>query len=205
MSYVYIYSPVSGQIVGIPGAYCSGGYHPFVCSTSPYDITCAGGTALRFSASSLVQSIRTTYYSSGVCYRGSEIPAPWDAKVVVEFFRYPNAQTPIGSVCYAHVNNPVSNGVYPGNQKIIGYAPGLCSCSCNSNQQCVCGGYSQLADQKGYCANQAGLCTEKCPCGCCYKGTHVHFERYGGGETQSLGCWTSVSTSTWVYRWIAPL
>lgn len=61
------------------------------------------------------------------------------------------------------------------------------------------------ADQKGYCANQAGLCTEKCPCGCCYKGTHVHFERYGGGETQSLGCWTSVSTSTWVYRWIAPL
>jgi hypothetical protein len=200
--YVYVYVPVTGAIVGTPSGYCTGGPHPFVCVSSPYDISCGAGAAIIFKASSQVKSIQTTYYSSGVCFRGSEVPTPWDAQLKVDFYLNINGQGWIGKVCYAHVNSPVSNGIYNVNTKTIGFVPSNCSCACASG--CKCGGYQKppLPGEKGYCASQSGLCAEKCPCRCCYGGTHVHME--GDGLTNSLGCGANVSGGvTWIYRWSA--
>lgn len=207
LTYVYVYSPVSGSIVGIPAGYCSCSPpsncpHPSVCLTQPFDVSCPGGTPIQFKASSDIKSIRTTYYGYGVCYR-SEVPTPWDAKMKVDFYLQPNGQYWAGSVCYAHINSPVANGVYNVNTKTIGYIPGSCSCSCGSG--CKCGGYRGLESERGYCASQSGLCSPTCPCVCCYGGPHTHMERDSSGESKSLTCWTQVYTSTWIYRWYVEL
>lgn len=198
---VYVYAPVSGTIVATPNGYCSGGSHPYVCQRYPYDISCSAGAAIQFKASSVpaIQSIRTTYTGSGVCYRGSEIPTPWDAKLMVEFFLQPNAVELVGIVCYAHVNSPVSNNVYNVNTKVIGYIPSNCGCACASG--CKCGGYNNRAEERGYCADTGGNCAEKCPCRCCYGGPHTHMEADFNAILGPNNCNGYVSTSSWMYKW----
>lgn len=202
--YAYVYAPVSGTIVARPGGYCSGGSHPTVCTQNPFDVTGGSAVAIRFTASSNIQSIRTTYTGSGVCYRGSEIPEPWDAKLKVDFYLNSNGQNLVGSVCYAHVTQPIANGTYNVNSTNVGYIPVNCSCQCATG--CKCGGYQSppAPDQKGYCANTTSLCPEKCPCRCCYGGTHVHME--GGSDyNTNLSCNQSVGLGTWMYRWVVAL
>lgn len=176
--FIYVYCPTSGTIVGRPSGYCSGGAHPSVCLTQPYDISCSSGAAIVFKASSNIKSIKTTYTASGVCYR-SEVPTPHDAKLKVDFYLNTGGVYWAGSVCYAHVNTPVANGIYNVSSKTIGYVPSNCSCSCASG--CKCGGYNNRSEERGYCANTNGLCSEKCPCRCCYGGPHVHMERDAAG------------------------
>lgn len=204
MSYAYAYAPFSGTIVARPGGYCYGGSHPTICINYPFDITVGAGAAITVKLSSNIKSIKTTYYGSGVCYRDSEIPPPWDAKVKVELYVNLNGQDLIGSVCYAHVNSPIPNGTYNTNSKVIGYVPSNCSCQCNSGGNCICGGHSGNSNERGYCASPTGLCTEKCPCYCCYGGTHVHME---GSSTYNSGlnCYQGVSMGTWMYQWVMPI
>lgn len=201
-NYAYVYAPVSGMIVGRPTGYCGGGSHPTVCTQNPFDISTGAGAALVFYASSNIKSIRTTYYSSGVCYR-SEIPTPWDAKLKVDLYLNLNGQNLVGSVCYAHINNPVPDNIYNVNYKTVGYIPSNCDCSCATG--CKCGGYQNPPNpaEKGYCASQTGLCTAKCPCRCCYGGTHVHME--GGNNYNNLSCYQTVGSGTWIYRWVLPI
>ena len=200
-NYAYVYGPVSGSIIARPTGYCSGGSHPTVCTQNPFDIQCASGANIIFTASSNIKSIYTTYTGSGVCLRGSEIPTPWDAKLKVDFYRNLNQQDWVGSVCYAHVANPVPNQGWNVNYKVIGTVPSNCSCACGAG--CKCGGYNNLPAERGYCASQTGLCSPTCPCRCCYGGTHVHME--GGITYASLSCNQNIGLGTWVYRWVVPI
>lgn len=203
VTYINVYSPVNGYISGKPDGYCIGGSHPKVCLENPYDIMCST-TGIQFKADSLIKSIRTTYYSSGVCLRGSEIPAPWDAKIRVEFYTSPGGVNKLGSVCYAHVIDPVPNGTYNTNVMVVGYVPSNCPCACNTDSGCRCGGYNSRPEEKGYCANQTGLCSEKCPCRCCYGGLHVHMEADSNGIISGRACSASVTTSSMMYKWESP-
>ena len=194
----YVYSPNSGKITARPTGYCNGGSHPGACLQLPFDINAAYNAQIICKASSYIQSIKITNLGYGPCLR-SEIPAPWDVNIRVNLYKSLNGQGLVGSVCYSHVKNPTANGIYNTRSKCVGYIPQYCGCGCNKDQKCKCGGYNELPGEKGYCAKKTGLCSEKCPCVCCYGGLHVHISANADTYNTGLTCDSSVTRSTWVY------
>lgn len=183
MPTLYVYAPVSGQLVSLD-CYCSkagcnstppcgpsGCTHTIVGGagfSSPIDMGWfSNGTIIRFRASSGVQSIEIEYISN-VC---ASVGSPWTDGIKVHMYRFQNRSCYMGTILYGHLKRRVrfvADGAwfnYPsgGWAQPIGKLPADCLCGCST-------------------------------------GIHIHMETNVGTRT-SQSCGNSLTTSSWIYSW----
>ena len=197
MSEFYVYAPISGQVNSrwvstgtcTSGSdYCEGTCHPAPWGTRPMDIGAYPGSEISFWSSPTiggwsypVLSIVVTKLASGACLNSS-IPAPWKQGMKVEMRSgYNGAGALLGTLYYAHVNNPAegAHDTINGGVTYIGYVPDSCPPCEFCQPDCIC---------------------TQCQC---YKGGHIHFERSGNSvHNDSISCSDSmIEGASWVYKY----
>jgi hypothetical protein len=182
MTYYYVYPPGNGTITGMPSGYCDGsGPHNAVFCSLPIDVSRPTGSTLYWYGSGLVRSVQTIFRAGQVC--SADAGSPWKDGLEVQMIDGPDGNGRyIGSVFYAHVQSPISDGIYntPSGNLAIGTVP---ACRCN---------YPEYAYN----------CYAPCPC---YEGGHSHIECCSvDAINPSIGCGSPVTggtTGTWLYRW----
>lgn len=175
---IYVYAPYSGQNWG-QATYCSGGAaHTIVGGSgwaNPIDIGGGSdGTALKFYASGLVRSIRTTKIPYICANQGL---TPWTNGVLVDMYLDLSGTQYLGSLIYGHVKERIGDNLYSSGlwgKQIGKLPPDLCA-----SGQCNC-----------------AITT------CCSEGIHVHMERKGPVvAVNAFTCWASLTAgSTWLYN-----
>lgn len=178
---IYVYSPVTAYITGMPGGYCSCNPisncpHPSVPSgySDPVDIgggSVSPNTVVYFSGSPNIQSIQVMPVTqNNICSKWNQIPLPWDGGVEVKFYLEPDASYYVGSVFYAHLAEPMFTGIWNAYQMPIG----------------------KIATTSG-CQS---------PCSGCYPGMHIHITRKNGQLASGFGCSNYIyGAITPIYRW----
>lgn len=122
----------TGYIYNATSDYCGSCCHPSVYCTQPIDIGSGSGRVLDFWASPAVASIYVTPTYGNVC--AAAVGSPWDDGIVIDMYTGTyQSGTHIGTLYYAHVENPFSGGVNTvgGGVTYLGYTPtNPCGCSC---------------------------------------------------------------------------
>lgn len=183
----YVYAPFGTTTLGggsywdtacaSLSAYCTGGCHPTVYCSYPYDISAGavGGQWIDFWADPSCLSVVITLTGTNACSPSE--PAPWGNVVTVECYSGTlGSGSLLGTMVFAHVDSP-SVGTYD-----TGW-----------DAAHVLRGVTEWAKVAGNCPND---------CGGCFQGPHIHVEACGAsGYNSAIGCSGVTEDSTWMYYW----
>jgi len=196
MPSAYVYASVSGGITAL-STYCDDGSpHPYAyCGYTPGDCLDIGSSpmfqGIGFWATPDVAVVYVQNITGTVCAVHS-VPPPWNNVVRVWMYTYYPCCAPycngcynlLGSVVYAHVDNPHPDGyVFNPSGMLVGWIPGCCESCCGSPYP---------YNQPPYC-----YCCSGDACGGCYRGPHSHVEHCDdAGATLYMYCYESVGAGT---------